>query len=232
MNGRLLGIIPARGGSKGIPRKNLAILGGKPLIDHSIEVGLESLASGAIQHLIVSTDDPEIAGRARALGVDIPFMRPARLASDEAKSVDVVTHAFDALAKMEDLYTAAVLLQPTTPLRSARDVIEATALFRKHNAESLISAYRDDTLSPSIMYHVQGDYAKGLDSSHNRGLRRQDHEPIYVRNGAIYIVTRTFLQHGHSLISDKPLIYAMARERSINIDTLSDLELAEWQFGR
>lgn len=124
-----LALIPARGGSKGIPRKNVRPLSGKPLISYTIEAALNSVV---IDDVVVTTDDEEIAEVARSYGAEIPFMRPAELAADESKTIDCVVHARDTLRAMDREYDAIVLLQPTSPLRVAEDIDAAASVWMTH----------------------------------------------------------------------------------------------------
>ena len=222
----ILAIIPARGGSKGIPRKNLADLCGKPLIAWSIETGNELVRLGAVERAIVSTDDEEIAHVARAHGADVPFMRPAELASDTAKATGYVIHAIDALAEMGETYDAVMLLQPTAPIRDAATVAEATKRFRAGGADSLISCYQEDYINELVMYVDEGNgFICPKTPLHNKGVRRQEHGPVMVRNGAIYIVRSAYVRATGQLVCDRPMLMRMRKIDSIDVDTPDDLTL-------
>ncbi|HLE57406.1 MAG TPA: acylneuraminate cytidylyltransferase family protein, partial [Rhodothermia bacterium] len=134
---RVLAVIPARGGSKGVPRKNLVQLCGRPLIAYTIEAGL---SAKSVSRLVVSTEDEEIASVARSLGADVPFIRPATLATDAAQSLPVVQHAVQAVEEFEGApYEVIVMLQPTTPLRTADDIDSAVTLLLESGADSVVS---------------------------------------------------------------------------------------------
>ena len=220
----ILAIIPARGGSKGIPRKNLVDLCGKPLIAWSIEAGNALLRAAAIQRSIVSTDDAEIAQVAREWGADVPFMRPPELATDTAKSIGYVLHAIDTLGASGERYDAVMLLQPTAPIRDVAGIVEATRRFRASDAESLISCYQEDYISDLVIYFDDGHgrlIPKHAD--HNKGVRRQNHGPAMVRNGAVYITRTDYLRRTGQLVCNKPMLMRMRKADSVDLDTPDDL---------
>ena len=221
---KLLALIPARGGSKGIVRKNLAELAGRPLIAWTIEPAVACQAEGILARVVVSTDDPEIAEVSAGYGAKVPFLRPAVLADDTAKTVDVVLHALDFFAATGEVFDAVMLLQPTSPLRTQEDIRLAAELFADRKAESLISVSPEPQYNPLILYGRDGDFAVPLDSRHNQGVRRQDLPAFYIRNGAIYLTRTAYLRQTKQLISQQPLLYEMPRERSVNIDAPADLE--------
>ena len=222
---KILGIIPARGGSKGIPRKNIVVVGGKPLIQYSIDLGLEAMREGLIDRCIVSTDDEEIARIARTLGGDVPFLRPAEISNDTAKSVDFMLHALSFLERQGEHYDAVLLLQPTSPLRTIEDVRVIIQSFKEGNSESLISVYREDHVHALVSYHYQDGIGIPLDDKHNVGGRRQEHQPIYVRNGAFYLTTSDYLTREQKVFSSRPILYVMSKSRSVNLDGPEDLDL-------
>jgi CMP-N-acetylneuraminic acid synthetase len=222
----VLAIVPARGGSKGIPRKNLVDLCGKPLIAWSIEVGLALLRSGTIVRSIVSTDDDEIARVARAYDADVPFMRPAELASDNAKSIGYVLHALEALGAAGEAYDAVLLLQPTAPIRNAEAIAAAVEQFSSAEADSLISCYQEDYIDERVMYVDDGrGRLTPKHPDHNKGVRRQDHGPTMVRNGAVYLTRTEYLRRANSLVCDRPMLMRMRKVDSIDLDTLDDLTI-------
>lgn len=223
---RILGIIPARGGSKGIPRKNLADLCGQPLIAWSIATGEALLAAGALTRCIVSTDDEEIAAVARRYGADVPFLRPAEAATDTAKAMAYVIHALDTLEPKDGSYDAVMLLQPTSPCRDVNAIARAVERFRTSRADSLISCYQEDYINDLVMYIDQGDgtiVPKKI--NHNKGVRRQEHGPMMVRNGALYITRVPYLRSTGQLVCDRPMLMTMRKIDSIDVDTPDDLEL-------
>jgi CMP-N-acetylneuraminic acid synthetase len=215
-----LGIIPARGGSKGVERKNIKSLAGRPLIAHTIEA-----ASNAdeLDRTIVTTDDPEIRQVAQENGGDAPFLRPQELATDEAPMAPVVEHAVSYLENEEE-YTcsAAVLLQPTAPLRKATHIDRAIEHHREPGITTVISTFEDH----SYRWQPRETDAKQLNYT-SEVSRRQDKTPEYVENGAIYIVDiEEFLSEGN-LRGGTVGLFEMPRRRSIDIDTEFDFWLAE-----
>ena len=223
---RILGIVPARGGSKGIPRKNLVDVCGRPLIAWSIATGKELLAVGALTRCIVSTDDGVIASVARDPGADVPFLRPAEAATDTAKALAYVVHALDALEPEDGTYDAVMLLQPTSPRRDVGAIAEAVERFRKGRSDSLISCYQEDYINDLVMYIDQGDGTLvPKNPNHNKGVRRQEHGAVMVRNGALYITRVPYLRATGQLVCDRPMLLTMRKIDSIDVDTPDDLEL-------
>lgn len=223
---RILGIVPARGGSKGIPRKNLVDVCGKPLIAYSIETGRQLLASGTLARCIVSTDDDEIAACARGLGADVPFKRPAAAATDTARSLAYVLHALEALEPQDGVYDAVMLLQPTSPIRNPEAIAAAVRRFEASNADSLISCYREEYINELVMYDPQPDGTLIPRSPlHNKGVRRQEHGPAMVRNGALYVTRTPYLKASGSLVCDRPVLLEMSKLDSIDVDAPDDLIL-------
>ncbi len=222
---RRLALIPARGGSKGIPGKNTAIVGGRALISWTIQAARDS---GAIERVIVSTDSEEIANVARQHDAEVPFLRPAELATDEASSAAVVLHALEWLASNEGYRPdVVVLLQCTSPLRTTEDIDAACALLEQTGAASVVSV----TATPHHPYWTRridehGRLADFMETG-ERCTRRQHLPPAYVINGAIYAARRDeVIRHG--AVSPEPsYAYVMPRERSLDIDTPWDLYLAD-----
>ena len=227
---RRIGLIPARGGSKGIPHKNVYLINNKPLIAYSIEAGLEAKKQGYLDKVVVSTDDKEIAEIALSYGAEVPFMRPDELASDKSKSVDCMIHAIRFFSDIGIEYDTIVLLQPTSPLRIGEDIVEAIKIYDLEKADSLISCYKEESINEYNSYHLDGNIGIPLNKEHNLGKRRQDIASLYVRNGAIFITDVVYMLKTKLVISDKPAVYVMPQERSANIDTLYDLKLAEWMI--
>lgn len=228
---KVLAIIPARGGSKGIPRKNIYPICGKPLICYSIEPALEAVNMGIIDRLIVSTDDKEIAEISKQAGADVPFLRPDYLSNDKAKSVDFMIHAYEFFKQKGEEYDTILLLQPTSPQRTLEDIEESINLFEKLGVTSLVSCYKEESVSEYNSYHKEGDLAIPLNNDHNKGKRRQDLPDLYVRNGAIFITSADQMIRNHRVIDDVPGMYVMPRERSVNIDCMADIELLQWKYS-
>lgn len=222
----ILTIIPARGGSKGIPGKNIIDVKGKPLIAYSIIPSLELLKDGWVSKVIVSTDSQEIADVARSFGAEVPFLRPDEISGDKAKSVEFIQHALKFFLDQGINFDAVLLLQPTSPLRTAEDLKKAIQLYQESQNDSLISAYEEEYINDLVIYKLDSDGKTSIpvSSLHNKGVRRQDHGSTYVRNGCIYITSTDLIRKGF-VIGEKPLMYVMDKNRSVNVDTYEDLEL-------
>ncbi|MBN1120215.1 MAG: acylneuraminate cytidylyltransferase family protein [Anaerolineae bacterium] len=222
---RALAVIPARGGSKGLPRKNVLQLGKHPLIAHTI---LAALGTPQLTDLIVSTDDEEIAWVAHRYNAAVPFMRPPELATDTASAIDVALHALDFMEESTDQpYDAFLLLQPTCPLRRSEDIQAAIRLYQREQADSVISIYKLESTHPYYMYLLDGSTPRLLMPEAARQHHRQDYPPVYVRNGAIYLVDRDVLHERRSFYGDRLRAVVMPEERSVNVDTRADLVRAE-----
>ena len=221
----VLGIIPARGGSKGIPHKNIKEIGGKPLIAWTIE---SALLSKALNHVIVSTDSAEIANVAKKYGIECKNLRPAHLSDDHAKTIDVIKYEVERFEKQSNhIVTDVFLLQTTTPLRTSDDIIKSLNIYNQSQRTSLISVYDAVSVHPSIMYIAHGNTLEPYDKT-SIIQRRQDMKSVYIRNGAIYISSKEQIFEHNRLVCDTPAFYTMDRTRSVNIDETFDLELSEW----
>lgn len=226
---RILAIIPARGGSKGIKKKNIQPLGSQPLITWTIDFCRTLLDHNLIDRAIVSTDDPEIANLAAEYNADVPFLRPQRLSGDKSPASDYVSHAYEYMDSINELYDASLILQPTSPFRSLSDFQSAIHLFTSQSHNSLISCYRDDYVCDDVSYFEDGNnLLKPVSANHSSGSFRQDHRPRLIRNGALYLTKREFFTTHHRLICDSPAYVLMDRVNSINIDNLDDLEYARY----
>ncbi len=216
-----LGIIPARGGSKGIPRKNIRDLAGKPLVAWTIE---EAAKSQYLDRCVISTDDTEIADIARNFGGDVPFMRPAELAQDGTPSIDVVLHVVNEITG----YDYVVLLQPTSPLRTANDIDDGIMFCLSHGTESCVGIV-EATESPYWMYNL--DKANKMSAiislSEEKKYQRQKLPKAYSVNGAMYINSVHSLRKTKMFIHGETIGYIMPRERSWDIDTLLDFKIVE-----
>lgn len=222
---RVLGVIPARGGSKGVPKKNIKLLGGKPLIQWSIEA---ATGSKIIDRVIVSTDCNEIASVSENLSCEVPFKRPGYLATDTANSIDVLIHAIESL---ESDYDWVVLLQPTSPFRSSHHIDEAFELMLKNLKKSCVGVVESNK-SPEWMYWLSDD-KKSLKKIIDKDspTRRQDCKTSYVVNGAIYICKIDDLKKTMRVMNDDSLPYVMSEKDSLDIDSLIDLKMAEIILG-
>ena len=214
---KVLGLIPARGGSKSIVNKNMVDLGGCPLIKWTIDAASKSTLS----RVVVSTDDKEIADACRNFGVEVPFVRPDSLASDEAQSIDVVLHALDAL---DEQFDAVMLLQPTSPFRTHEDI--NMALTMNHDGSSVISVVPVDGTHPARMKFIENGFLVDppfVEEVEN--MPRQNLRPMYIRNGAIYLTTVGDLK-SRTFKGSKSRALIMPRSRSLNIDSEFDLLVA------
>jgi CMP-N,N'-diacetyllegionaminic acid synthase len=227
---RVLGIVPARGESKGLPGKHLLQLGGRPLIGWTLDA---ARASRTLDRVIVSTDDAEIARLAAADGVEVPFMRPAVLASDETPMLDVLIHAVEALADAGDAPDVVVLLQPTSPLRTAAHIDAAVRLLETTGADAVVSVVEvPHRFNPVSALRVDGDrvtsWAPGPVVT-----RRQDKPRVFARNGpAVLAVRRTVLIGQRSLYGQDTRALLMAESESIDIDSAWDLAVAAVALSR
>lgn len=221
----VLAIIPARGGSKGVPRKNIRALAGKPLIAWTIQ---EALKSRYLDRIIVSTEDSEIAEVAKTWGAEVPFMRPAELAQDDTPGIDPVIHAIRSLPG----YDYVVLLQPTSPLRSHADIDGCIELCENRKALSCVSVSEPDK-SPYWMFTVdaQGRMKQLLELDRTIS-RRQELPPVYALNGAVYVVQTGSLLETRSFVTESTMPYLMSKTGSIDIDTETDFAIAEFFLER
>ncbi len=214
---KVIGLIPARSGSKSVQRKNLSDLGGIPLIGWSIKSAIES----KLDRVVVSTDDPEILKVSQSFGAEVPFLRPQNLALDNSLTIDTVLHAINELGPGFD---AVMLLQPTSPFRIASDINDALKLFV--DCSSVISVVPVDGYHPARMKFIENGIL--VDPSFGEieeNTPRQKLQPLYIRNGAIYLsAVSTLVARSFKGSKSRPLI--MPRERSLNIDSPFDLELA------
>jgi N-acylneuraminate cytidylyltransferase/CMP-N,N'-diacetyllegionaminic acid synthase len=215
-------LIPARGGSRRIPRKNLRPIAGKPMIAWTIEAAQRSKA---IHTVIVTTDDEGIATVSRNLGAEVPFIRPAALASDEADSVSVVVHALDFMRERGDSPAALALLQPTSPLRTAEDIDRAATIYREKGASAVVSVKCVER--PVHWLRRIGASGELFPYTENGAPITRSAEPIYELNGAIYLLDAEMFARERTFFPDRCFAYVMPPERSIDIDTPWDLRLAE-----
>lgn len=223
-NKRLLAIIPARGSSKRLPRKNILELSTKPLIGWTIQA---ALGSKYIDHVLVSTDDRKIASISKEFGADVPFIRPEKLATDKAESVDVVLHAINFLKDIGESYEYIILLQPTSPLRTSKNINESIELLQGRNCDAVISVCETEH-SPLWCGRIPSndDLSNFLDSS-VVNKRSQDLPKYYRLNGAIYLCnTGRFENEGTFFLKSNCVAYKMPQDESVDIDNQLDFDLA------
>ncbi|MGB0244512.1 MAG: cytidylyltransferase domain-containing protein [Candidatus Nanopelagicales bacterium] len=217
---KVLGLIPARGGSKGVPGKNLRRIGGMTLVEWTARSALTS----SLDRLVISTDSQEIADEARRVGVDVPFIRPNELAQDSSLTIDVVQHALD---ELKGDWDAVMILQPTSPFRTASDIDTCIEMLADSAADSVISVTPVGDHHPARMKFIENGFLIDPPFSEDvEGRPRQSLQSLFLRNGAIYL-TRTEVVNGGSIKGASSMAYVMPEERSANIDTEFDLMVAE-----
>lgn len=221
---RVLGVIPARGGSKGIPGKNIRPLGGKPLIAWTIEAGKRS---AHLDRLVLSSDDDDIARVAEECGCEVPFRRPAELARDDTPGVEPPLHALAMLPG----YDYVVLLQPTSPFRIAADIDACLEKCVAEKAPACVSVV-EASQSPYWTYimTVQGRLRPCVKDA-PVFARRQDVPPAYVLNGAVYAAEAAYLNEKRSFLGEETVAHIMPRERSPDLDTMLDWQFAEFMMA-
>lgn len=226
-NKKILALIPARGGSKGIKGKNIINLAGKPLISYTISAALKSIY---IDSLVVSTDSMEIAKIAELYGARVPFMRPKELAEDKSKTIDCVVHAIKTLSEMHEDYDVLILLQATQPLRNFVDIDKAIELFFLNGEKSIVSISEVSDNPVLIRYLDEKNNLKKLLNSSST-CRRQDMPKYYRVNGCIYI-NKVSEINSETSFNDNIVPFIMNKEHSVDIDDMSDLWLAEYYINR
>ncbi|MDT3698276.1 MAG: acylneuraminate cytidylyltransferase family protein [Thermincola sp.] len=224
-NKKVLGIIPARGGSKGIPRKNIKLLAGKPLIAWTIE---EAKKSQYLDRFILSSEDAEIITTAKSWGCEAPFVRPAELARDDTPGIDPVMHA---LFQIGEHFDYVVLLQPTSPLRTVEDIDGCICFCVQEGAPACVSVSLTDK-HPYWMHILDKRHRlHPLFPTAQSIQRRQDLPPVYIENGAVYVAQKDFLLNTKSFTGGDTLAYVMLPERSWDIDNESDFFYCSLQKG-
>lgn len=221
---RIVALIPARGGSKGLPRKNVKPLLGRPLIAWTIKQANESRY---IDRIIVSTDDKEIAEISKSYGAEVPFMRPDELATDKAIFMDLVLHAMNSIEKNDKVYDILVLLQPTSPLRASEDIDNAVRLLFEKKARAVVSVCEAEhhPLKADILPH--NGCMKNFTKKENLDKNRQELGTFYRLNGAIFLAYCDYIRSQESFFGDEVFAYIMPQDRSVDIDSKVDFKLAE-----
>lgn len=223
---KVLFVITARGGSKGVPRKNIRLLGGIPLVAYKIIAAKKCRYD---KRIIVSTDDEEIARVSRDYGAEVPFLRPSQLATDSAASMDVVLHTMSWVGENdEEKYDYVCLLEPSSPFASYRDLDEAIRQIREKNADTLLGM-KEAPVSTNFIHSL--DDRGGLSNFYYavkdlQSVRRQDQKKEYTMNGCMYIAKWDYLIENHMFHAKNSLPYVMQEEESIEIDTWLDFEMA------
>jgi CMP-N-acetylneuraminic acid synthetase len=225
---KILALVPARGGSKRLPGKNTRVLGGKPLIEWSIQA-----AQGIpeIVDIVISTDDDGIGEIARKAGASVPWLRPAALATDEASSVDVALHALDYYEALHGPVDGLLLLQPTSPFRSRETVLRGLEMFRLHAFRSVVGVSQAST-HPLWCFRIDGVSMKPFVERSQADLRAQVLPPAYALNGAFYLISPAELRASRSFCNEGTMPLVMdAPIESVDIDTETDWQWAEYLLG-
>jgi len=227
---KIIGVIPARGGSKGVPGKNIHPLAGRPLIAYTIELGMQC---SLITDVVLTTEDEKIREIAIECGAQAPFLRPSELATDTALAVPTVQHAVQEMEKIkEGNYDYVIMLQPTSPLKTTDDLTNALKQLIKSDADSIISVVDVDNWHPMKMKKFKDGALVDYDEPPVEMPPRQSLPSVYIVNGAIYATKRDVLMERNSFKGSKCLGYIMPFERSVNIDTEADFLVAEYYINK
>lgn len=219
---KILGLIPARGGSKGILKKNLYPFNNKPLIEWTIE---SAKKSNILDEIIVSTDDNSIADFSKRLGINVPFLRDKKLAEDNSLIIDTV---LDLIEKFND-YSHVLLLQPTSPLRTHIDIKNIISMMKANKSQSLVSV-TEAKENPALFFNINENNYLSKSFESEKGSNRQIYKKYYVLNGALFLASLDHLKEFKSFISKSTMAYIMPLERSIDIDNLIDIRWGEFIF--
>ena len=219
----MIAVIPARSGSKGLPDKNIKLLAGKPLLSYSIEAALKA---NIFDTVMVSTDSERYAEIAKKYGAEVPFLRSEETASDAASTRDCIIEVLDKYKALGKNFDKVMILQPTSPLRTSQNIIDADLLYKQRNAKSVISV--------NVMDHsIEWCNTLGQDLSlknfllPEKDLRRQDMKQYYMLNGSIYLHDVDYYYQHKYCFDERAFAYIMSREQSIDIDTILDFKFAE-----
>ncbi|MDQ3649229.1 MAG: acylneuraminate cytidylyltransferase family protein [Acidobacteriota bacterium] len=223
---RVLGLIPARGGSKGVPRKNIRPLCGKPLLQYTADA---ALAARRLSRVILSTEDREVAEVGRQSGLDVPFMRPAELAQDDTPTLPVVQHAVRWMEAHDEYFDAICLLQPTSPLRRAQDIDACIERLEQSEADAVVTILPVPAeYNPHWVYFQDDGGLLRLSTGEVNPIpRRQSLPPAFHREGSVYVTRRDVVMEQHNLYGNAVVGHLLNPERCVNIDTLEDWERAE-----
>ena len=225
---QILAVITARGGSKGIPGKNIKPLGGKPLIAFTIEAAKKSKL---ITNLIVSTDDEKIAAVARRYGADVPFVRPVEIAGDKVLHILVMKHAIEFMEnKLGVVFDFAVILQPTSPFRLPEDIDETLRKLIESGADSAVTLVDVGNDHPVKAKRLDGDKVLPFCIPEPEGARRQDLPQAYRRSGAVYAMRRDLIMKDNRLYGDNIVGHVVPADRSVDIDSPFEWFRAEWML--
>ena len=221
---KILGIILARAGSKGIKNKNIVKLGNKPLISWTIETAIKSKK---ITDLVLSTDSKKIATLGKKYSINVPFLRPSKFSKDKTPSVDAIEHTINFLKKRGKTYDYVILLEPTSPFRSHYDIDRSINKILNSSANALVSVSKIDSLNPAFLYKkIKKNLLKPIKKIKLKYLRRQDIDPIFFIEGTIYISKISTLLEKRTFCHYNTIGYEVPKWKSIEIDDILDLELA------
>jgi N-acylneuraminate cytidylyltransferase/CMP-N,N'-diacetyllegionaminic acid synthase len=228
-NKRILALIPARGGSKGLPHKNIRLLMGNPLIAWSIE---EAKKSKYLDRVVVSTDDKKIAVISKEYGANVPFLRPKKFSTDKSAMMGVVFHALKWMESNGDHYDLVLLLQPTSPLRKVQDIDEAIELLFKKKSQAIVSVCRQEQ-HPYGMNTLPKSGCLGAFIRLEVVNKNRQELPVFYRiNGAIYLACVNYLEKNRQFLGKKTYACIMPIERSVDIDSLQDFEFARFLLSK
>jgi len=222
----ILGLVVARGGSKGVPRKNLKDLSGQPLIRYTIEVAKRV---DALTYVAISTDDIEIAEVAKSYGCNVPFLRPPNLATDDATVIPVIQHSLFKLKELGYHFDAVLLLQPTNPLRTVTDIEQAISLLKNSDVDSVLSVSKVEDNHPARMKLIdhKGYLEEPAYAAKKFDAPRQSFDDVYLRNGAIYLFKTELIIEKGRIMGDRCAPLIIPRERAFNIDDEVDFVIIE-----
>ena len=226
----MLGLVPARSGSKGVPGKNVRPLAGHTLLEYTARAARQS---GVLDRIVLSTDSPEIADAGRSAGLDVPFMRPAALAADDTPMVPVIQHALTELSQHRWSPDIVVLLQPTSPLRRPDHIRDAVNMLRATGADSVVTVVEVPRhLSPDYVMRIADGRLKPFLAEGARVTRRQDARPAYSRDGTVYAFRRSTIEKTAGIYGDdcRPLL--IDASDSLSIDSPADWDEAERVLAR
>ncbi len=221
----VLGIVPARGGSKGVPRKNIRKLAGRPLLDYTAAAARDS---GVCDRVVLSTDDADIAAVGRACGLEVPFLRPPELATDESAMLPVLQHVLEMLAREPWRPDIVLILQPTSPLRRPQHIRWVVQQLKESKADSVVTVVElPRHLSPDYVMRIEGGRLRPFLEEGARVARRQDARPAYVRDGTAYACWRETIERFGNIYGDdcRPLL--VDPRESLSIDSIDDWHEAE-----
>ena len=224
-DGHVLGLVPARGGSKGVPGKNIRLLAGRPLLDYTAAAARDS---AVLDRVVLSTDTDAIAAAGVAAGLDVPFLRPAALSADETPMLPVLTHALRALDEAGWRAEIVVLLQPTSPLRRPEHIRDAVRLLRDTGADSVVTVVEVPRhLSPDYVMRIEDGVLRPFLPEGARIARRQDARTAYSREGTVYACWRATIERFGTIYGERCHPLVLDPSESLSIDSMADWEEAE-----